>query len=358
LTFSKFTFGQSNPTYQLIAADGQKYVMRKKPPGKLISKMSHRVEREYEILSALADTEIPVPKTYALCMDDTVIGTPFYIMEFLDGRVFEDQTLPGVTPEERDALYRDAIRTLAKFHCVDPMSVGLERFGRVGGFYNRQIQTWEAICSMQEKVVDVTTNEPVGRLPFFEECLQFFKDERSQPKDRVSLVHGDFRIDNLVFHKTEPRVIGVLEYVHLPCSSLRCMTANLNLFSWESSTIGHPLSDVCNFLIMFYTARYPGASPYDTSGLLPGRTPGIPLAEEIVQWYAATSWYNPMPDFNWGMAFNVFKIAGVCQGIAARVAAGQAGSKEALSYARASFPQAELAWNLVQLVDTWERARL
>lgn len=109
---------------------------------------------------------------------------------------------------------------------------------------------------------------------------------------------------------------------------------------------------------MFYTARYPGASPYDTSGLLPGRTPGIPTPEEIVEWYAETSWYNPTPDFNWGMAFNVFKIAGVCHGIAARIAAGQAGSKEALSYAMARIPQAELAWNLVQHVNAWERARL
>lgn len=185
--------------------------MRKKPPGKLISKMSHRVEREYQILRALESTDIPVPKTYSLCMDDSVIGTPFYIMEFLDGRIFEDQTMPGVAPEERAALWREAIRTLAKFHSVDPREVGLERYGKAGGFYNRQIQTWETICAMQEKVVDVTTNRPIGKLPFFEQCVQSFKNERSQPKDRMSLVHGDFRIDNLVFHPTEPRVIGVLE---------------------------------------------------------------------------------------------------------------------------------------------------
>lgn len=128
--------------------------------------------------------------------------------------------------------------------------------------------------------------------------------------------------------------------------------------SWESSTIGHPLSDVCNFLVLFYTARYPGASPYDTSGLLPGRTPGIPIPEQIVAWYAEDCWYDPKPDFHWGMAFNVFKVASICQGIAARVAARQTSSKEAVSYAVASRPQAELAWNMVQGVGSYERARL
>lgn len=185
--------------------------MRKKPPGKLISSMSHRVEREYQILRALEDTDLPVPKTYALCTDTSVIGTPFYIMQFLDGRVFEDQTMPGVPSEERDALWRDAIKTLAKFHSIDPREVGLERYGKAGGFYNRQLQTWETICSKQAKVMDVTTGAPLGKLPYLDECLQTFKNQRMQPKDRISLVHGDFRIDNLVFHKTEPRVIGILE---------------------------------------------------------------------------------------------------------------------------------------------------
>lgn len=185
--------------------------MRKKPPGKLISRMSHRVEREYQILRALEDTEIPVPKTYALCTDSSIIGTPFYVMEFLDGRVFEDQTMPGVSAEDREALWSDAIKTLAKFHSIDPQEIGLERYGKTGGYYNRQIQTWEAICAMQQKVVDSTTRKPLGKLPYVDECLQMFKNQRVQPKDRMSLVHGDFRIDNLVFHKTEPRVIGILE---------------------------------------------------------------------------------------------------------------------------------------------------
>lgn len=207
----QFTFGQSNPTYLIIAADGQKFVMRKKPPGKLISTMSHRVEREYQIIRALEGTDIPVPKAYALCMDDSIIGTPFYIMEFLDGRIFEDQTMPGIPAEERGALWRNAIKILARFHSIDPQKVGLESYGKAGKFYNRQIRTWETICAIQEKVVDVRTRQPVGRLPYLNECLQVFRNQRLQPKDRLSLIHGDFCLDNLVFHKTEPRVIGILE---------------------------------------------------------------------------------------------------------------------------------------------------
>lgn len=190
--------------------------MRKKPPGKLISKTAHKVEREYRVLHALENTDVTVPKTYCLCEDDSIIGTPFYVMEFLDGRIFEDFTMPGVSAEERTALWREAVQTLAKFHAVDYRAVGLEKFGKAAGFYNRQIQTWITICASQEKVVDVETKEPVGKLPHFEETIRFFKNEKLQPKDRATLVHGDYKIDNLVFHKTEPRIIGILEYVLHP----------------------------------------------------------------------------------------------------------------------------------------------
>jgi hypothetical protein len=190
--------------------------MRKKPPGKLLSKTAHKVEREYRIMHALENTDVAVPKTYCLCEDDSIIGTPFYIMEYLDGRIFEDFTMPGVEPAEREAMWRDAVVTLARFHAVDYKKVGLEKFGKPSGFYPRQINTWVTICGSQEKAVDIETKEPVGKLPYFEETVRFFKNERLQPKDRATLVHGDYKIDNLVFHKTEPRVIGILEYVP-PC---------------------------------------------------------------------------------------------------------------------------------------------
>lgn len=159
---------------------------------------------------------MPVPKAYCLCEDDAVIGTPFYIMEFLDGRIFEDPVIPNVLPDHRRAIWADAVRTIAKLHRIDPRSVGLENFGKSTGFYNRQVATWRAVCDAQAAVRDVETREAVGALPHFADLMSFFSDEAQQPADRGTLIHGDFKIDNLVFHKTEPRVIGILEYVPLP----------------------------------------------------------------------------------------------------------------------------------------------
>jgi aminoglycoside phosphotransferase (APT) family kinase protein len=207
----QFGFGQSNPTYQLTAADSRRYVLRKKPPGQLVSKTAHKVEREYRIIAALAKTDVPVPKAYCLCEDESVIGTPFYIMEFLDGRIFEDPIIPSVLPDHRRAIWADAVRTLAKLHRIDPRSVGLEEFGKPTGFYTRQVNTCRTICDAQAAVRDVETREAVGPLPHFSQLMQFFADEGQQPADRGTLIHGDFKIDNLVFHKTEPRVIGILE---------------------------------------------------------------------------------------------------------------------------------------------------
>ena len=141
----QFGYGQSNPTYLLTSKNGKKAVMRKKPPGKLLSKTAHRVDREYKIIHALEKTDVAVPKAYSLCEDDSVVGTPFYVMEFLDGRIFEDPTMPDVSPEERRKLWHAAVTTLGKFHRVPPASVGLESFGKTGGFYNRQVATFHAI---------------------------------------------------------------------------------------------------------------------------------------------------------------------------------------------------------------------
>ncbi|KAI6770023.1 hypothetical protein HG530_004652 [Fusarium avenaceum] len=328
IDLKQFGFGQSNPTYQITASDGQRFVMRKKPPGKLLSKTAHKVEREYRIMHALENTDVAVPKTYCLCEDDSIIGTPFYIMEFLDGRIFEDFTMPGVEPAEREAMWRDAVVTLARFHAVDYKKVGLEKFGKPSGFYPRQINTWVTICGSQEKAVDIETKEPVGKLPYFEETVRFFKNERLQPKDRATLVHGDYKIDNLVFHKTEPRVIGILD--------------------WEMSTVGHPLSDVCNFLTNFYSAKSPGATPYDASGFLPGATPGLPQPEQILEWYTAQSGYDARPEVPWGMSFSIWKLAGVCQGIAARYALRQASSEKARQHAETRGSLAEFAWALAK----------
>ena len=224
----KFAFGQSNPTYQLSAADGRNYVLRKKPPGKLLSKTAHRVEREFSVLRALESTDVPVPKAYWLCEDTTVIGTAFYVMDFLDGRIFEDASFPGVSAEQRIQMlvdqnasllstiltkfrWRDAIITLAKLHRVSPSSVGLSSFGKPLGFYNRQIKTLSTISIAQAQTVDVDTQTPVGTTPHYKDIVEFLQDPKTQPRDKGSLIHGDYKIDNLVYHKTEPLVIGILE---------------------------------------------------------------------------------------------------------------------------------------------------
>ncbi|KAJ6786701.1 hypothetical protein PWT90_08788 [Aphanocladium album] len=338
LQLKQFGFGQSNPTYQITDAVGSKFVMRKKPPGKLVSKTAHRVDREYRIIHALRDTDIAVPKAYSLCEDESVIGTPFYIMEFLDGRIFEDFTMPGVSADERTALWKAAIELLARFHMVDFRKLGLERFGKHSGFYGRQVQTWTTICQAQAQVADVETQEPVGQLPHFDEIMEFFADVKQQPKDRATLVHGDYKIDNVVFHKTEPRIIGILD--------------------WEMATVGHPLSDVCNFLTQFYLARSPGNAHPESKAFLPGQTPGMPQPEQIIKWYSAVSDYNPLPELNWGAAFSIYKLAGVLQGIAARYAMRQASSAQAKSHADGRIPMAELGWQLAQLAQKGGRPHL
>jgi aminoglycoside phosphotransferase (APT) family kinase protein len=328
LEVKQFGFGQSNPTYQLTSPDNKQYVMRKKPPGKLLSKAAHKVEREYRIIAALGPTDVPVPKAYCLCEDESVVGTPFYVMEFLDGRIFEDLSVPGVSPEERTSLWRAAVYTLAKFHAVDFRKVGLASFGKSDRFYDRQLATWQQICTAQSMAVDVDTKQPVGQIPHFDDLLRFFADKDLQPRDRASLVHGDYKLDNMVFHKTEARVIGILD--------------------WEMSTVGHPLSDLANLLMPYYTQA--ATSSYNRSGdaFRPGATPGLPTPDMILAWYREAAGWDPRPEMHWSLAFSVFRSSAICQGIAARYATRQASSAEAQKYAQAFKPLGELAWSLVE----------
>lgn len=327
----QFGYGQSNPTYQLIASDGSKYVMRKKPPGQLLSKTAHKVDREYRIIHALENTDVPVPKAYCLCKDTNVIETEFYIMEFLNGRIFEDPALPGVSASERRTMWKSAVETLAKFHSVSPKSVGMESFGKPSGFFNRQIATFATISEAQAKAKDKDTGIPVGDIPHYHEMVAFFKDPKTQPKDRSTFVHGDYKIDNMVFHPTEPHVIGILD--------------------WEMSTIGHPLSDLTNLLMPFTTAASKKAASVGRANpaFIPGNTEGLPSKRECMDWYSAVAgWEYPDREYTWGEAFGIYRGSIIMQGIAARYALRQASSARAGDYAAQMKPFGEVGWDLVQ----------
>ncbi|KAL4798520.1 kinase-like domain-containing protein [Aspergillus venezuelensis] len=328
ITLKQFGFGQSNPTYQITDRDGARFVMRKKPPGKLVSKSAHKVEREYRILSALTKTDIPVPRTYCLCEDESVVGTPFYIMEFLDGRIFEDPTFPGVSGEERTALWREAMMTLAKFHRIDPGRIGLGSYGKSGGFYNRQLETWRNLNTAQGAVKDKETGEPVGPVPGTEDFLAFFADPKYQPRDRASLIHGDFKIDNIVYHKTEPRIIGFLD--------------------WEMSTIGHPLADIANIIHPWTVNAISTKAArelylvHDIEHIM-----GLPSIAQCLEWYASEAGWDPAPELRWAEAFCLFRLSIIYQGIAARYAARQATGGKARELGQARYPSAELAKKVI-----------
>ncbi|KAK5086603.1 hypothetical protein LTR64_000587 [Lithohypha guttulata] len=336
LDLKQFGFGQSNPTYQVTAANGNRYVMRKKPPGKILSSTAHRVDREYRIIHALEHTPVPVPKTYHLCLDAKVVGTEWYVMEFINGRFITDPDIPNVSPEDRTEMWHDAVRTLAKFHNVNYNDVGLRDYGKHFGFYDRQIKTFGTLSRAQAAAVDVDTKEPVGDLPHFQEFCDFFSDKSKQPKDRSTLIHGDFKIDNVVFHPTLPKVVAILD--------------------WEMSTIGHPLSDFVN-LVGPYTWSMGEAKLQGGTGTTrarpefePGATPGLPRLEQLVEWYKEETGYDLAQDLTWGSAFSGFRGAIIMQGIAARYAQRQASSSKAMEYGSQMRPYAIWAWSCVESI--------
>ncbi|KOC14822.1 Phosphotransferase enzyme family protein [Aspergillus flavus AF70] len=323
LNLKQFGFGQSNPTYLISDAKSQRYVLRKKPPGEIMSKTAHQVEREYRILHALENTEVPVPKVYILCEDPTVIGTAFYIMEFLDGRFITDPYMPGVTAEHRKEMWRDAVRTLVKLHTLDYNTVGLGGLGKHNKFYDRQIRTFTEIAQRQSRAVNANTNVPLGELPHLVEIASFFKT--NQPKDRSGIVHGDFKIDNIVFHKTEPKVIGVLD--------------------WEMATIGHPLSDVVHLLSPIFQESGPAAPVLRDGGR--HSIPGLPGLEESLRWYNESG-YEARPDLDWGIAFAHFRGCVIAHGIAARYVTGQSKSPGAKEWADSLDSRAQVMWETVK----------
>jgi len=322
LAVEQFKGGQSNPTYKLMA-DGREYVLRRKPPGKLLPS-AHAVEREFRVISALADTEVPVPQTYCLCEDATVIGTPFYVMDFVDGRVLWDPTLPGMTPTQRHAVFDDMNRVIAALHAVDYVAASLEDFGRPGNYFARQIDRW----SRQYKASETEPIEAMDR-------LIAWLPNHIPGDERTCVVHGDYRLDNLVFHPTQSRVSAVLD--------------------WELSTLGHPLADFSYHLMTWRlgSVEFRGLRGAYLTAL------GIPTEDEYVERYLERSRAIQRPtasEWRFYFAYNLFRLAAILQGIMGRAVAGNAASARAIDAGRRARPIAELGWKEVEQISAaWAR---
>ena len=310
LTVVQFKGGQSNPTYLLRAASDQ-YVLRRKPPGKLL-KSAHAVDREFRVISALHASGFPVPRPYLLCEDDAVIGTTFFVMEYVEGRILWELDLPDMNPQERAAIYDDVNLTLAKLHNTNYKAAGLADFGVPGNYFERQISRW----SRQYRASETCTVETMDRL------IDWLPD--NIPDDEsASIVHGDYRLDNMVLHPTEPRVIAVLD--------------------WELSTIGHPLADFTYHLMAWHMPDI-GIGSIGLAGK-PLNELGIPSEKDYVARYCErTGRADGVPGINFYLAFNFFRLAAILQGIAGRVRDGTAASAHASEAVKAVRPLADLGW--------------
>ncbi|MCC2978781.1 phosphotransferase family protein [Sphingomonas sp. IC4-52] len=281
----QFVGGASNPTF-MLSTDAGDYVLRKKPPGQLLAS-AHQVDREYRVMAALRDTGVPVPVMRALCDDPEVIGTAFYVMDYLEGRIFRDATLPDLTPSERSAVYDQLNATLAALHSVDHRAVGLEDYGRPTGYFERQIARWTKQYRGAETEHVPAMEALIAELP-----------ARIPADEAVAIAHGDYRLENVMFHPTEPRLIAVLD--------------------WELSTIGHPLADLGYNGFMWHSI-----SP--SWGTLTGvdfATSGIPSEEEYVSAYCRRTGRSGIDEWSFYLGFAVFRLASISQGVYARALAG------------------------------------
>jgi aminoglycoside phosphotransferase (APT) family kinase protein len=316
-----FKGGQSNPTYKLLTPTGN-YVMRSKPgPVAQLLPSAHAIEREYAVMRGLAGTAVPLPRMLGLCEDESVIGRAFYLMEYMEGRVLWDPLLPGMSAAERAAIYNESNRVIAALHSVDVAKQGLSAYGKPGNYFERQIGRWS-----RQYVASVT--QPIAEMDQLMAWLPTHIPAMARDEKMVSIVHGDFRLDNLMFAPHEARVIAVLD--------------------WELSTLGHPLADFSYHCMAWNipTGIFRGIGGTDLQAL------GIPAQEDYIRWYCErTGLASPeqlQEDWNFYMAYNMFRIAAILQGIAKRVEAGTASSSEAVSSAAAARPLAELAWRFAQ----------
>ncbi|MEJ8571588.1 phosphotransferase [Microbaculum marinum] len=306
---SQFRGGQSNPTF-LLDAGSRRYVLRKKPPGDLLPS-AHLIEREYAVFEKLAATALPVPTVRHLCEDPEVIGTPFYVMDYLDGRVFRDPALHGCTAEERAAIYDSMNETMATLHAIDYAAAGLETFGRPSNYVARQIALW----TKQYRAAETETIEPI-------EALISWLPEHIPDGEEHAIAHGDFRLENLVFARDSAKVLAVLD--------------------WELATLGHPLCDVA-YNCMVYdlpstTPNLGGLSDLDLPSL------GIPLQADYVAAYCRRTGREEIAEFDFYKAFALFRFASIAQGIYARALEGSASAPNALEVGRLARPLADLGW--------------
>ena len=312
----QFRGGQSNPTYAITASDGRRFVLRRKPPGKLLPS-AHAVDREYRVISALSKAGFPVAKPMVLCEDESVIGTMFYVMDFVEGRVLWDPALPGMTREQRAAIWDEQNRVISQLHSLDYREIGLEGFGKPGNYIGRQVARWSKQYRASETQRIEAMDNLIGWLP-----------ANIPPEAGTTVVHGDFRLDNTIFHPSEPRLLAVLD--------------------WELSTLGDPLADFAYHCMGFHIP------PDKFRGIagLPIRELGIPTESEYVQTYCRRTRRAAIDAKVWEfyLAYNLFRIAAICQGIAKRVLDGTAASDNAAEAASKTVPLAELGWQQAEKI--------
>lgn len=312
LTVEQFKGGQSNPTYKLTTP-ARTYVLRRRPPGTLL-KGAHAVEREAKVLGGLGSVGFPVPHVFGLCTDDSVIGTWFYVMEMVEGRIFWDAALPGMARDERSKIYDAMNTTIAKLHGVDYAAIGLSDYGRPGNYFERQIARWSK---------QYLEDTDAGRDPDMDRIINWLP-HNIPVGDETSIVHGDFRIDNMIFHPTEPRIMAVLD--------------------WELSTLGHPLADFAYHAMMYHMP------PHIVAGLAGTEltTLGIPSEADYVARYCERTGRSSIDNYPFYIAFNFFRLAAIFHGIKGRVVRGTAASENAAERAEA-FPElARIAWRQSQ----------
>jgi aminoglycoside phosphotransferase (APT) family kinase protein len=321
LEVEQFKGGQSNPTFKLLTP-GATYVMRTKPgPVARLLPSAHAIEREYRVMRALRPQGIPVPEMLALCEDESVVGRAFYVMSHADGRVLWNQALPDSSPAERAAIYDEMNRVIAALHSVDVSAAGLTDFGRPGNYFERQIARWS-------KQYQASITQPIDAMARLMQWLPAHMPASARDESKVAVVHGDYRLDNLVFHAREPRIVAVLD--------------------WELSTLGHPLADFAYHCMAWHIP--PGA--FRGIGGLDHAALGIPLeADYMRRWCERTGLATPealAQDWNFYLAYNLFRIAAILQGIAKRVEDGTAASEQARQAGAGARPLAELGWSFAQ----------